>query len=495
MSQAVCNVSRVLEFNMKKAREAESAADFMRAAIYYYAAAINAGSISTCSTGLSQQQRAAADSRSSELAQKSRAMQIAYEDLIKSQNPGKTTTVTLPCPEPPQPVPCAEGPSGVQGGGGAGGERGADKCPTVFKPTARSEIDRWTWEEIVGADQEKKILEAKVVFPIRFPAFFKQQALRSADVLLYGPGGTGKTTLIKVVANMTGLPMYEASAADIKGGYVSQSEKCLKDITDAAKRSSTKGGIVFLDEADGILAGKEGEPGSLLGTYKNIVQEQRAMPPKPDSFLVVAATNNPKGIGEDEALLSRFTLRLFIGLPNRDTRKKLFEFFMSKKETCGVDEMGKPKKIKLALSDSDWKTLMDRTVLFTPRDIKQLVDAALSFGPDGLGPGNLTNLVFCPNGNGAWIPVLKGNQQGRTCRAYSDFSAEEEAKGIDICWPDLPLKTLLKVLDEGIVKRATTRSNLKRFLAYSQAVQDEVGRKSIQDSLDELTQVVGPNQE
>jgi ATPase family protein associated with various cellular activities (AAA) len=483
MSVNVCVEQR--NFNLKKAKEAEQSGDFFRASAFYYAAALNEGTLSQCSPGMPESQRAASIASSVELAKKSREMKEMYERTVASFAPplrGKGPDLRdKPCP------PSASSSASQEGGGGG--------CPNKFDQTPEQDITPWTWDQIIGMDSEKQTLQSSIVLPIRQPQFYKQLGLKPTDVLLYGPGGTGKTTLIKVVANYTGLPMFEASAADIKGGLVGQSEKCFKEFISAARSTGDKGGIAFLDEADGILAPSPGEPGNLLPVFKNIVQEQRLMPPNKDSFLLVAATNNPAGIGKDDALMSRFALRLFVGLPDRGTRRRLIEFFASKAKNCSVDpSTGKQIGIKVNLTDDEWKQLLDKTVLYSPRELKQLVNQALLYGVGGIGLINLTELSFCPSKKiqGAWEPVL--NSQDASCKRYDQFQPDELDK-LRICWPDLVLDTFLKVLKAGIVKRATTRTSMLQFKSYADKVQDEVGKASIDASLSELTSVLGDKAE
>jgi replication factor C large subunit len=101
-----------------------------------------------------------------------------------------------------------------------------------------------SFEEIKGQDEViKKLRRFTVLFP-------KKKA-----ILLFGPPGTGKTTLAYVVAKEANAEIFELNASDIR-----DREK-LKEILRPAieQKSITKGGkIILVDEVDGVLATEKG---------------------------------------------------------------------------------------------------------------------------------------------------------------------------------------------------------------------------------------------
>ena len=64
---------------------------------------------------------------------------------------------------------------------------------------------------------EKLLVE--VVVPLCCPELPRNLGVRPvAGLLLHGPPGCGKTTLVHAIANETGVPFYKISAPDIVSG-------------------------------------------------------------------------------------------------------------------------------------------------------------------------------------------------------------------------------------------------------------------------------------
>ena len=69
-------------------------------------------------------------------------------------------------------------------------------------------------------------------------------------ILLYGPSGTGKTTLAKACANEANVPFFSCNAAEFCEIYVGMGPKKVRDLFEKAKNSSPC--IIYIDEIDAI---------------------------------------------------------------------------------------------------------------------------------------------------------------------------------------------------------------------------------------------------
>jgi len=122
--------------------------------------------------------------------------------------------------------------------------------------------------------------EAKVAFL----DWLKSKRRTKKAILLYGPPGVGKTTLVNAAASEFGFRVIEMNASDTR------SEKAINAVAKPATSfvaldtftSDIKGNILFLDEVDGI-AGNEDRGG--VGAIIKIIENARAP--------VIMAANDP----------------------------------------------------------------------------------------------------------------------------------------------------------------------------------------------------------
>src|SRR5512147_2541370 len=107
-------------------------------------------------------------------------------------------------------------------------------------------------EDVTGNDEAKAL----------FLEWLKNKKHTKKAVLLYGPPGVGKTTLVNAAANEFGFRVIEMNASDTR------SEKAINAVAGPATSfvaldtfsSESKGNVLFLDEVDGI-AGNEDRGG------------------------------------------------------------------------------------------------------------------------------------------------------------------------------------------------------------------------------------------
>ncbi|CAH2274041.1 spermatogenesis-associated 5 1 [Pelobates cultripes] len=125
------------------------------------------------------------------------------------------------------------------------------------------------WEEIGGLDDLKVLLKQSIEWPLKYPdAFIRMGLTLPKGVLLYGPPGCAKTTLVKAVATSCHCSFLSVSGADLFSPYVGDSEKILAQVFRNARASTPA--IVFLDEIDAIV-GSRSSSGSGSGVQERIL--------------------------------------------------------------------------------------------------------------------------------------------------------------------------------------------------------------------------------
>jgi SpoVK/Ycf46/Vps4 family AAA+-type ATPase len=145
-------------------------------------------------------------------------------------------------------------------------------------------------------------------------------------VLLYGPPGNGKTTACHWLASKINVPMYLVRSDALIGSYLGTTANNIRETTDwlAAKAGPS---VVLFDEVESLFPSREEsghgtfgrEIASAMTTFWQILDRWTG----PQLFCF--ATNMPGAL--DEALISRFELRLEFGPPSQSQIESVVEYW------------------------------------------------------------------------------------------------------------------------------------------------------------------------
>ncbi|KAM9410488.1 ATPase family gene 2 protein homolog B [Pholidichthys leucotaenia] len=119
----------------------------------------------------------------------------------------------------------------------------------------RTELVPVTWEQIGGLDEIKLKLIQSIEWPMKHPeAFVRMGLCQPRGVLLYGPPGCAKTTLVRAAATSSHSAFLSVSGADLYSPYVGDSEKALAQLFRQARACAPC--ILFLDEIDSLIGSR-----------------------------------------------------------------------------------------------------------------------------------------------------------------------------------------------------------------------------------------------
>lgn len=212
-------------------------------------------------------------------------------------------------------------------------------------------------KDVIGQENAKN--KIKVIYKyLENPEKFGPWAPK--NILLYGQPGTGKTMLVKALANELDIPLHLIKATSLIGEHVGDSSSKIHDLFKKAGENSPS--IIFIDEIDAIALHRSFQ--SLRGDVSEIVNSlltEMDGISEHESVITIGATNNPTSI--DYAVRSRFEEEIEFKLPNDNERLAILE---NNLETMPIDynlNLNQIVKLTKGLSGRDLKEKILKTAL------------------------------------------------------------------------------------------------------------------------------------
>ncbi|XP_043205701.1 spermatogenesis-associated protein 5-like protein 1 [Amphibalanus amphitrite] len=269
-----------------------------------------------------------------------------------------------------------------------------------------------SWDRLAGVGSLRARLRRCLVTPLRRPDAHRRLGVPAPrGLLLHGPPGCAKTSLVRAAASECRAAFLTASPAELFSPYVGDSERAITELFQRARMTAPA--VIFLDELDAIVgtrsaSGQSGVQAKLLSALLNemdgigIKQDQAAVD---SAVFVVGATNRRDLI--DEALLrpGRLDQHVHVPLPDRQAREEIIQLYLTGMPVC---------------NDVSAAELADMTEGFSGAELRHLCnEAGLAALTEDIGASAATRRHFLrhlgaePDGNGTGPagPLAKGAGQ------------------------------------------------------------------------------------
>lgn len=217
----------------------------------------------------------------------------------------------------------------------------------VISSSSFSENKRITFEDIAGLQEAKRLLHEAILLPFLMPEYFTGIISESwKGILLFGPAGTGKTLLAKSIVHcIHHCCFFNCSIANLISKWRGESEKLIKCLFDAARLASPS--IIFFDEIDALVTsrGSDNEHEASRRMKTELFSQMDGLHHTSSSssskegksrVFVLATTNCPWDL--DTAILRRLEKRVYVPLPEFDSRQQHFELCL---KTMNLDLQSK----------------------------------------------------------------------------------------------------------------------------------------------------------
>ncbi len=225
------------------------------------------------------------------------------------------------------------------------------------------------FDQIAGYHNVINEVKESIILPLRHHDIYQKitestrkhaDSARPKAVLFTGPPGVGKTTMARIIARESGVPLVYIPLENIMSAYYGESTKRLALIFDLAAQYApddpSKGLILFLDEIDSLAPSRNEKLFEATRRMLSVLLRKIDGLESRAGYLTIGATNRRDDL--DAALISRFDTIIEFPWPTREDIREILALLASH------------------LTPADVESLSERMMGFSPREIKDAMKKA-----------------------------------------------------------------------------------------------------------------------
>ena len=189
------------------------------------------------------------------------------------------------------------------------------------------------FKAVAGMDEIKKKLRRDFVEIVTHRELAKEYGIMPSNMLFYGAPGTGKTFISQRLAEECGMVVCSVKPSDLGSIWLHGSQGLIKELFQKAEekaKKNKKGCILLIDEFDALCGARDAkgnehqadEVAEWLTQLNDCVEK---------NVFVIGTTNCLDRIDRAVIRHGRIDQVLYVGLPDKECRKQLFEIELDKR--------------------------------------------------------------------------------------------------------------------------------------------------------------------